>query len=93
MVGRILDLKTVSADGKWVVSTVALAGTRGVFRSMFNPDYLSDSYETMVFAADATGKVADFADHYRAGYGEILEAKIGHELAVTALNAGKLELS
>lgn len=90
---RVLDMKTVSDDGKWIVSTVALAETSArIIDTFLNPERLSDTFETMVFRADAGGEVADFAGHYRCGYTEITEARIGHELAVTALNAGSLKL-
>lgn len=90
---RVLDMKTLSADGKWVVSTVALAEPMArIIDTFLNPERLSDTFETMVFRADADGKVANFADHYRCGYAEITEARIGHELAVHSLNDGSLEL-
>lgn len=93
MTNRILDMKTVSDDGKWIVSTVELTGTREVLDSFLNPGYLADTYETMVFASDGTGSIGNFADRYRCGYSEIIEAQIGHEIAVTALNAGQLDLN
>lgn len=90
---RVLDMKTLSDDGKWIVSTVALAEPTARIIDMFlNPERLSDTFETMVFRADAEGKVSDFADHYRCGYAEITEARIGHELAVISLNDGSLKL-
>lgn len=88
---RVLDLKAVSDDGKWVVSTVALAGER-IIDTIFNPERLPDLFETMVFRAGADGKPESFHDHYRCGYSEITEARIGHELAVHEINSGTLEL-
>lgn len=90
---RILDMKTVSDDGKWIVSTVALADPSvRVLDMIFAPERLADTFETMVFTTSPDGKVADFADHYRCGYSEITEARIGHEIAVATLNRGALEL-
>jgi hypothetical protein len=90
---RVLDLKTASDDGKWIVPTVALAdpGVR-IIDAFMNPERLTDTFETMVFRADDAGKVADFADPYRCGYSEITEARIGHEITVAALNAGSLDM-
>lgn len=77
---RVLDMKTVSADGKWVVSTVALNGAP------------LELFETMVFPAAASGSIADFAERYCERYEEASQAELGHEIAVAALNAGQLEL-
>lgn len=86
-------MKTISDDGKWVVSTVALAApeTR-IIDTFLNPERLSDAFETMVFRAGSDGKPINFIDHYRCGYGEITEARIGHGITVESLNRGLLEM-
>lgn len=89
---RVLDMKTVSDDGKWVVSTVALIDVVRAIDLFAAPERVSDVFETMVFPADEDGGIADFGEWYRCEYGEITEARIGHELAVHEINAGTLEL-
>lgn len=86
-------MKTQSDDGKWIVSTVALASASvRVIDTLLNPERLSDTFETMVFPSDGNDKIADFGECYRCGYSEITEARIGHEITVTALNAGQLNM-
>lgn len=90
---RVLDLKSVSDDGQWIVSTVALAEPAArIIDTFLNPERLSDTFETMVFRVGPDGKPSSFRDHYRCGYTEITEARIGHELAVHEINSGSLEL-
>lgn len=90
---RALDLKTVSDDGKWVVSTVQLASPAArIIDTFLNPEYLADSFETMVFPAGVDGEVSDWQERYRCGYADMATAEAGHEVALIALNAGQLEL-
>jgi hypothetical protein len=90
---RVLDMKTQSDDGKWIVSAVALADSSvRIIDTFLNPERLSDTFETMVFPSDGDDKIADFGERYRCGYSEITEARIGHEITVATLNAGQLAL-
>jgi hypothetical protein len=90
---RALDMKTVSDDGRWVVSTVALVGSAPrVFDTPLNPERAPEAFETMVFEAGPDSEPSDYRDHYRCGYAEITEARIGHGITVAALNAGQLDM-